>query len=261
MMNRMLDVSNHQRDIDWAQVATSGIIGVFMKASEGTDYADAYLAANMAGTKANGFQRGFYHFALPFGNAPEDEADWFLSCIEKAGGLEDDDLLALDMEAGAPGTDLLNWVRCWKQRVRARTGVTPILYSGRWFMGPHGMIGTTPAHHELAAMPLWIADYGSVVPAPPEPWRRLLMWQHTSSAQYLGISGNVDENIVYATVEELRGLGYRRPVGEVMDKGRVDAMLGSLWGWKEALRPVVKPEIIKEMEDAINAIKEEAARA
>jgi len=52
---RGIDVSNHQKLIDWKSVAqTGGYTFVFIKATEGKDYQDAYFQANWRGTKEHG---------------------------------------------------------------------------------------------------------------------------------------------------------------------------------------------------------------
>lgn len=58
-----------------------------------------------------------------------------------------------------------------------------------------------------------------------------------------------------------RALGWAEAYREgerLTGKARIAHSLGVLWGWKEALRVVIKEPIIKEMEDAIVAIKEES---
>lgn len=58
-----IDVSNHQGDIDWEQVATdSNIAFVYIKSTEGATYVDKLYAKNIAGARANGIKVGSYHY-------------------------------------------------------------------------------------------------------------------------------------------------------------------------------------------------------
>ena len=57
-----IDVSKFQGDIDWNQVAGSGVQFAWIKASEGGDHADARFEANWEGAKAAGVPHGAYHF-------------------------------------------------------------------------------------------------------------------------------------------------------------------------------------------------------
>ena len=57
-----IDVSKFQGDIDWSQVAGSGVQFAWIKASEGGDRADDRFEANWQGAKAAGVPHGAYHF-------------------------------------------------------------------------------------------------------------------------------------------------------------------------------------------------------
>ena len=57
-----IDVSKFQGDIDWSQVAGSGVQFAWIKASEGGDRADERFEANWQGAKAAGVPHGAYHF-------------------------------------------------------------------------------------------------------------------------------------------------------------------------------------------------------
>src|ERR1044071_3304348 len=59
---RGIDVSHHQGNIDWKSVKTSGITFAYLKATEGSDFADADFPANWHGSAKPGLVRGAYHF-------------------------------------------------------------------------------------------------------------------------------------------------------------------------------------------------------
>ena len=47
-----IDVSHYQGSIDWAKVKAAGIRFVYVKASQGADFTDPRLFANVAGAAA-----------------------------------------------------------------------------------------------------------------------------------------------------------------------------------------------------------------
>src|SRR5438128_310787 len=143
------DVSSWQGFVDWPQVAASGRAFAWTKATEGAWYVNPTFAYNWSGIKAAGMVRGAYHFGRPDQSAdPAADADDFLSTV---GELQPGDLLALDLEAGAG--NLLDWALVWLEHVASQAGFKPMLYSGSWFMQPHGLT----ADGRLAQYPLWLS--------------------------------------------------------------------------------------------------------
>lgn len=78
-----IDVSEWQGNIDFGEVARSGIDVVYIRASEGRGYVDPYFRENYEKAKANGLRIGFYHF-LTATNVAEakEEAEFFVSNIK-----------------------------------------------------------------------------------------------------------------------------------------------------------------------------------
>ena len=112
-------------DIDWKRLARaehtgSGIHFVFMKATEGSDWADSAFQYNFAQARANGFIRGAYHF---FSNTSpaEEQAKFFCSRVQ----LDANDLPpVLDVETrGNYGLDSLQLeVKTWLRHVERHYG-------------------------------------------------------------------------------------------------------------------------------------------
>lgn len=224
---RGIDVASHQGAIDWPAVAASGIAFGITKASGGTWYTNPTLGANWLGMKAAGVARGAYHFAFETsgqafpGDGPEAEADYFLTALKRAGGIEAGDILALDIEDG--NGPLGDWALRWCRRVESASGVKPIVYTGTWFSVPHGF-GNVPA---LADYPLWLAAYQAAPPSAPAPWTKTTIWQHSDEGRVPGISGNVDLNIFNGTRAQLLALGKGGRVEQAayeVGQGILDAM-------------------------------------
>jgi len=201
------DVSSHQGYVDWGAVRGAGCSFGFVKASGGAWYRNPTFASGWQGMAASGLQRGAYHFAFESSGQPLPgpgaivEADYFLATVLPY-GLARGDLLVLDIEQGAG--PLGQWALDWCRHVEERVGFKPWIYTGRWFSDPHGF-GAVP---ELAAYPLWLADYSATsMPAPAAPWTQTSMWQFTDHATVPGIATPADGNRFNGTAEQLLALG------------------------------------------------------
>ncbi|UBU08681.1 glycoside hydrolase family 25 protein [Nonomuraea gerenzanensis] len=187
-----LDISNYEPLYDWnASSAQFGIV----KATEGTEFRDASFARNWRELGAKGIVRGAYHYGHP-GNDPIAEADHFLSVVN-AQPAEPGDLLVLDLEtADDRSVEQVNaWAKAWLAHVKARTGVTPMFYSGWNFADTYGK--------GLADYPLWVAHYGKAkgMITPPADWKSWTIHQYTDSP--------IDQNVSSLSPDELRDLGRR----------------------------------------------------
>lgn len=208
-----VDVASHQGQPDWPKVAASGVAFAITKATGGTWYGNPTFARNWLGIKAAGMVRGAYHYAfessgqpLP-GDGPEAEADYFCLALERAGGAQPGDLLALDIEDGEGM--LGEWCLRWLRRVEQRTRIRPLVYTGAWFAGPHGFAKTP----ELAEYALWLAHYSNEWPDAPAPWDAVSIWQYSDKGSVPGIVGGVDMNRFDGTRAELMALGKPEPAG------------------------------------------------
>ena len=89
-----IDVSAHQGEIEWEQVAEDGIKFAYIKATEGQGWVDEWFAENWAGAARVGIDRGVYHF-FTLCAAGDEQARNFLRVAPP-----DDDALppAIDLE-------------------------------------------------------------------------------------------------------------------------------------------------------------------
>lgn len=197
-----VDVSNWQGAVDWGAVAAAGYRFALMKASEDPDFVDPWLGRNWVGAKAAGLVRGVYHFAQPERVTAEASMAHFATTINGVGGLDDGDLVALDIESGTG--DLLPWVTSWLELAEQTFGRVPLLYSGHWFAALHNL--ETPV---LGKYPLWWASYQSEIPPTPTGWDKITVWQYSSNGRVPGINGDADLNRFQGTLDELQALGRR----------------------------------------------------
>lgn len=189
-----IDVASYQHPreapIDWHEVARSGCRFGWVKSTESTNYRNPWFESDWPRVRAAGLVRGAYHFAQPDRNSAQAELSFFLNTVGV--DLEDDDMLALDIEAGSG--DLFGWVLEFLRDGANWAGRKLWLYSGPWFMGPHNL-----EQRELAdaAAGLWYAAYQASVPAPPRGWEHVGVgiWQYTSEASVPGVASACDANL------------------------------------------------------------------
>jgi len=196
-----IDVSNWQGIVDWAQVRASGVRFGICKSSESTTFYDPYFAGNWTNMQAHDVARGAYHFCQPDQNTPQAEAAFFLSCVNRAGGLVAGDLLVGDFEAGSG--NLLSWARTFLDVIAQTVGFLPVFYSGWWFMQPHGLYGDD----QLAQHGLWLAEYDTTPPTEPPNWPVVAFWQFTCTGTVPGVAGDTDMNLFNGSIEQLKRYG------------------------------------------------------
>ncbi|MES9793105.1 GH25 family lysozyme [Priestia megaterium] len=180
----VIDVSNHQGDVNWKQVAANGVKGVYLKLTEGTTFLDKKSYKNYLGAKNAGLRVGFYCFSHVT-NDPKKEVDFFL---KKLADMKPDMPHCLDLEndKGQSKNRITSFALEWLEYMEKKTGITPILYT---------MMGFLPnfTSQKLARYPLWIARYnGKDNPGSSSIWSKWAMYQYTDKGKVKGITGNVD---------------------------------------------------------------------
>ncbi len=181
-----VDVSYYQGNVNWTTLKANGYEFAFIRVSDGS-FHDPKFAANWAATKSAGVLRGAYQFFRPAQNVIT-QADYLISSI--GGSYTPGDLPpVLDVEdaGGLSAASVASKVRQWVDRVHDQLGVTPIIYTGKYFWrdqvgGPTSFVNN----------PLWIAQYTSLCPDLPAPWASWKFWQNSGSGTVSGISGHVD---------------------------------------------------------------------
>jgi GH25 family lysozyme M1 (1,4-beta-N-acetylmuramidase) len=201
-----IDISNHQGQIDWAQVAANNIKFAMIKATEGTGFHDRFFLGNWANAKGAGLLRGAYHFGRPSLNDAISEADYFLNFVQPV--MQPGDILVLDMEDSDAQGDVSDWVMEWLSHVTERVGFMPMLYTGPWYL--NSWMRQRPA--EIGNYGLWLAAYQADQPATPSPWPVMAIWQYSDAGRVGGISGNVDTDVFFGTSDQLRKYGMPDPV-------------------------------------------------
>lgn len=180
-MAKGLDVSNNNGHVDWARIAADGYRFAWAKATEGTSFVDPFYTLNRAGAHAHGIAFGAYHYFTPGVDALAQAAFFLEHAQPKAGDL----VPTLDYER-SPATP--RPAEEFVSRLHRDLGYWPVFYSYLSFIEEMRASSASP----LARCELWLADYTTVRPAPPAPWKQISVWQHTSTGSVPGIGGPVD---------------------------------------------------------------------
>lgn len=197
-----IDVSRHQRNINWEAVSKVkhddvALSFAFIKASEGMTLTDDYFKHNWKEAKKHGMLRGAYHFYRPHLGA-DIQANLFFSQLPK---LEKGDLppvLDIELKGSTDIKTLRRNLKRWLVLVEKKYDMKPIIYTSYHFFKTYL---NTP---EFKNYPLWIAHYKATnLYEKMDGWH---FWQHTDRGYVNGIHGTVDFNVFKGNMDELKSL-------------------------------------------------------
>ncbi len=198
LSGKIIDISSWQHPtgapIDWGQVAASGVVGVIVKATQGTKYVNPYLHDDYNGASGAGLMVGAYHYAQPVGNDAVDEAAAFLTAIT---GLDLELGIALDWDDPEPlwGAEAATWITSFFDAIQGRSPIEGLYID----LNQAGKVPGVPFGRKL-----WAADDlgGSFGP----------VWLQQSAAESVpGIGSPTDID----TISSVRGLNPTKPPAPV----------------------------------------------
>jgi lysozyme len=168
--NAIADISHWSGDVDLVKAKSSGLFGIFQKATQGTTYTDATLPANAKKAADAGLAFGTYHFGTNADGAAQ--ANFYLEKVKSYAGL-----LVLDFEADStPETSMtLAQAEAFVETVQQATGIWSGLYCGAY---AKSILATTPSAI-LSNCWLWFAQYGPAPQIPTPSWKTWTLWQYT----------------------------------------------------------------------------------
>ena len=178
-----IDVSAYQGDINWSQVAGSGVTFAMIRVGNTKYGLDSMFVENVVEANAVGIRVGVYCYSYATTTA-EAAADAQL-VVAACEGLPISFPVAIDIEdssqSGLSTAEQQAIVNTFCSIVYA-AGYTPMVYSYRsWFQTKLGQ----------TAWDQWVADYSTTMGFTGT------MWQYTSSGTVAGISGDVDMDYVF----------------------------------------------------------------
>ena len=194
-----IDVSSHQGEIDWRQVADAGVEFVMIRlgfrgyGKEGTLNLDKCFQQNLRGARAAGLKVGVYFFSQAVNAAEAEEEAAFV--LEKLGGVKLDYPVVFDWEpvsdksarTNGLGAEALTDCAIAFCDAVSYAGYTPMIY----YNLPVGY--TRYDLSRLTAYDVWFAQYAER----PSMYYDYRIWQYTDSGKIPGISTRVDMNIAF----------------------------------------------------------------
>ena len=192
-----IDISHYQGDVNWEHLEQTRqgkfpIKFIFMKATEGGDYADDRFVCNFDSARSHGFIRGAYHFYNPKTD-PNKQAEFFINTVKlEAGDLPP----VLDIEKKGKDMEKLQQdLKLWLKKVENHYGAKPILYASYKFKTRYLNDSVFNSY------PYWIAHYYVDSVRYQGDWK---FWQHTDVGTLPGIDEKVDLNIFNGSLSELQ---------------------------------------------------------
>lgn len=190
----VIDISHWQLTPDWAELERAGIVGVILKATEGTSYKDPTFDDRYKAALEKGFAVATYHF-LKHGNVFE-QMEWYVEVVAPRAG----ERMVIDYEDAACVLDDL--IAACRALMELAPDVNIAIYGANGFLGDQ-LRGQCDEF--LGTFPLWVASYTSN----DEPtttdlaatWPVWSLWQYTDSA-WIGDYGPLDGNRFNGTEDD-----------------------------------------------------------
>lgn len=189
-----VDVSNHQGEIDWQALASSGIGFAYIKATEGETFRDKSFARNWSEADRAGVPRGAYHFFTLCRSAAE-QAKNFIDTVPK------------DPKALPPVVDAEHMGPCtWSATIEDHAAeLTDFIDMLERHYGRRPLVYTT-AEYDGAMLSgvlekerFWAR---SLVVPPLFRRSQWVIWQYHNRGRRPGVSGDIDLNVFRGTREE-----------------------------------------------------------
>ena len=192
-----IDVSSHQQEVDWTQVAGAGMEFAFVRIgyrgySEGKLHTDEYAAENLTQAKAAGLQVGAYFYSQAIN--VEEAAREAALCVEFLKDHPLDLPLVYDweyvsQEARTGAMDCATLTQCALTFCRAveEAGYEAMIYANPDIAG---------SLYDLKALQdyrFWLALYSDTMDYP----YKMDFWQYTDQGSVPGVEGNVDINLMF----------------------------------------------------------------
>lgn len=188
-MLKGVDISKWQGEVKLSSVAKNQDF-IIIRSSYGNGYTDEYFAKNRDECRKLKIPHGFYHYAYPNHNSPEDEADWFLHVVSP---LESGESLFLDFEESYP--DPVGWSKKFLDHLSEKLeGYKPLIYMNKHLVESYDWSPVVKKGYGL-----WLAywDYDPNGTFNVSHWDVVAIRQYSNQGSVNGISGRVDMNVFY----------------------------------------------------------------
>ncbi len=221
-----IDVSKYQGNIDWEQVAQSGVefamirVGYRTKVT-GIIYEDPGARYNLQEAAKNGILVGAYFFSSAVTEEEaREEAAWTAAFISRYPitypvAYNCEDFQSPDSRQYGLGVEERTGIACAFLDTIASAGYTPMFYASRNEMEGNAQwnMDTLGSRYRV-----WVSQYPEL-PWPETPASTYsgthAMWQYTSQGTVAGIRGSVDVNLAYFCYSQAAQAKDQTPAAEV----------------------------------------------
>lgn len=200
----VVDISHWQTEPDFTKVKAGGVVGIILKATEGTGYVDPTFMAREEKARKAGLITSSYHF-LKHGSIGAQMSHYMRTAAPPPGGR-----VVIDYEDAA----------CTLDDLRAAVNELMPLQVQITIYGANGFLGAQLGGKRdelLATCPLWVASYTTNSQPTTKDlaatWPVWSLWQYTDKATVSGFSAPVDGNVFNGTDEQL--VKWLSPAGSV----------------------------------------------
>lgn len=190
-----IDVSHHQKDINWELIAENEKIKfAFIKATEGKDFRDKYFRKNWEEASKTGIYIGAYHY-FKVTSTGKEQAENFIGIVPKGNGFLPP---VIDIEEkGLEKEEFQKELHDFINIINQHYGQKPILYVvyplyNQYIKG------------DYEEYPIWIRDI--LKPPSLSDKREWLFWQYCNRGKLYGINTFVDLNVYKGNLNELKML-------------------------------------------------------
>jgi lysozyme len=192
-----IDISHHQKKINWELLKKEKINFVIIKATEGADYQDPKFREYWNRSLREGYETGAYHFYRLCRNGDEQAAN-YINTVPKS-----EMVLPpfVDLEYGGncktdkSKDEIKQEIYTFLETIKKHYGKTPVLYATDSFYKDY-------IENDYMEYNIWIRD---IISKPKlEKNRKWTFWQYANRGRLKGIEGFVDLNVFHGSEEEYR---------------------------------------------------------
>lgn len=188
-----IDISHHQRNIDWSLLSTQKPHFIFFKATEGATHKDTKYHDYAVRARRDSIIVGAYHY-FSYQSSGKDQALFFLKVANPQKG-DLPPVLDVEFRKKMPERKkVTNEILDFIETIDKEMGIKPIIYCECDYYNKYIKPYTDDNN------PLWISDFWR------EPRCSWLFWQKTDRHKIKGIAGTVDYNIFKGKKQELINL-------------------------------------------------------
>jgi lysozyme len=191
-----IDISHHQKEINWNEIENNKPSFVFLKSTEGTTHVDKKHKAYKNKLNDLSILSGSYHF-FSYNTKGSAQAKYFLKNTKiKKGDLTP--VLDVEFKNNMPNkNEVVVNINEFIEYIKDEIGVTPIIYCECDFYDKY-LKGNLKSKCNY-----WISDFWR------EPVCDYIIWQKTDKFRHQAFKGTVDFNVLKGTKNDLYNLSIK----------------------------------------------------